>query len=116
MRMGLQSRLTLNFLAVLLAGMGLAGLLAWSTVEGLYLQTQRDNLLAQARLTAAALVGAPLPEAPVEPYAQVANVAPGIHTRVLGEQGAVVIGLPLTSGEAPVQVPAAEDGRLCVLG
>jgi signal transduction histidine kinase len=108
MRMGLQSRLTLSFLAVLLAGMGLAGLLAWWTVEQLYLNTQRDNLLAQARLTAAALLGAPLPEAPVEPYAQVANVAPGMHTRVLGEQGAVVIGLPLTSGDAPVQVPAAE--------
>lgn len=112
MRPPLHSRLTLSFLAVLLAGMGLAGALAWWTVEQLYLNTQRDNLLAQARLTAAALQGAPLPAGPVEPYAQTANVAPGIHSRLLDEQGAVVIGLPATTGAAWQQVPAAENTGL----
>ena len=112
MRSSLQSRLTLSFLAVLLAGMGLAGMLAWWTVEQLYLNTQRDNLLAQARLTAAALQGESLPAVPVEPYTQTANVAPGIHSRVLGEQGAVVIGLPVATGAASLQVPAAENAGL----
>jgi two-component system sensor histidine kinase BaeS len=108
-RTRLQSRLTLSYLTVLLLGMGLAGLLAWLAVEQLYLNAQRDNLLAQARLTAAALQGAPLPESPVEPYVQTANVVPGIHTRILGQQGAVVVGLPLGGGDAQVQVPTAEN-------
>ena len=109
MRTRLQSRLTLSYLTVLVLGMGLAGLLAWLAVEQLYLNAQRDNLLAQARLTAAALQGAPLPAAPIEPYVQTSNVEPGIHTRVLGPQGAVVVGLPIAGGAAQVQVPAAEN-------
>ena len=109
MRIRLQSRLTLSYLSILILGMGLAGLLAWLAVEQLYLDSQRDNLLAQARLTAAALQGMPLPTAPVEPFVQTTNVEPGIHTRVLGPQGAVVVGLPLAAGDAQVQVPAAEN-------
>jgi signal transduction histidine kinase len=105
----LQSRLTLSSLAVLLIGMGLAASLSWLAVEQLYLDSQRDNLLAQARLTAAALEGSPLPAAAAEPYSQAANVEPGIHTRVLGEQGAVVVGLPITGGETQVQMPDAEN-------
>jgi signal transduction histidine kinase len=105
----LQSRLTLSYLAVLLIGMGLAALLSWVAVEQLYLDSQRDNLLALARLTAAALQGSPLPASTVEPYMQAANVEPGIHTRVLGQQGAVVVGLPIAGGDARVQVPEAEN-------
>jgi signal transduction histidine kinase len=105
----LQSRLTLSYLAVLLIGMGLAASLSWLAVEQLYLDSQRDNLLAQAQLTAAALQGSPLPAAAVEPYMQAANVEPGIHTRVLGQQGAVVVSLPIASGETQVQVPEAEN-------
>jgi signal transduction histidine kinase len=105
----LQSRLALSYLAVLLVGMGLAALLSWLAVERLYLDSQRDNLLAQAQLTAAALEGSPLPANPAEPYLQAVNVAPGIHTRVLGQQGAVVVGLPITGRESQVQVPAAEN-------
>jgi signal transduction histidine kinase len=105
----LQSRLTLSYLTVLLIGMGLAALLSWLAVEQLYLDSQRDNLLAQAQLTAAALEGSALPASPSEPYMQAANVEPGIHTRVLGQQGAVVVSLPITGGEAQVQVPEAEN-------
>jgi hypothetical protein len=108
MRNRLQSRLTLSYLTVLVLGMGLAGLLAWLTVEQLYLNAKSENLLAQARLTAAALQGTPLPAGPVEPYVQTTNVVPGIHSRVLGQQGAVVVGLPLTGG-VQTQVPAAEN-------
>ncbi len=104
-----RSRLSLSHLIVLLIGMGLAGGLSWLAVERLYLDTQRQNLLAQASLTANALQGMPLPFEPADAYLQTSNIAPGIHTRLLGEQGAVLVGLPLTSGEAPVQVPLAEN-------
>jgi signal transduction histidine kinase len=73
------------------------------------MDTQRENLLAQAQLTAGALQGTALPFEPAEVYLQTANVAPGIHTRLLDEGGAVLLGLPLISGEEPVQVPAAEN-------
>ena len=104
-----RSRLSLSHLIVLLIGMGLAGGLSWLAVEGLYLDTQRQNLLAQARLTASALQGLPLPLEPTEAYLQTTNFTPGIHTRLLGEQGAVLVGLPLISRETPVQVPSAEN-------
>jgi two-component system OmpR family sensor kinase len=89
--------------------MALAGTLAWLAVEGLYLSSQRENLLAQARLTAAALQGTPLPIDIAEPYSQTTNVSPGIHTRLLDESGGVVIGLPLRSDQLAVQVPPSED-------
>ncbi len=100
-------RLSLNYLLVLALGMTLAGVLAWFTVERLYVNTQRENLLAQARLIAAALQGEALPTEPVQPYSQTANVAPGIHTRLLSEGGAVVVGLPLS--DSFTQMPAAEQ-------
>ncbi len=34
---------------------------------------------------------------------------PGIHTRLIGEGGAVVVNLPRLSGDAPVEVPTAEQ-------
>ncbi len=109
MRLPIRFALSLNHLAVVLIGMALAGLLAWLAVERLYLDTQSANLLAQARLTAAALQGTTLPENPAEPYVQAANVAPGIHTRLLGDSGAVLVGLPLLAGGEPVQVPSVEN-------
>jgi signal transduction histidine kinase len=105
----LRSRLFVNHLLVLVFGMGLAAALSWWAVERLYLATQRDNLLAQAELTAAALRGQQLPSGAVEPYSQTANIMPGIHTRILGEAGAVLVGLSATQGLDPVHVPAAEN-------
>lgn len=109
MRTPIQLRLSLTTLAVLLLGMGIAASLAWLAVEQLYLATQSETLLVQAQLTASALQGAPLPTASNEPYLQTSNVQPGIHTRLLGEQGAVVVNLPITADGAPVQVPLAEN-------
>ncbi len=109
MRTPIQLRLSLTTLAVLLLGMGLAAVLSWLAVEQLYLNTQQENLLAQAELTASALRDAPFPIAPAEPYSQTANVQPGIHTRLLGDQGAVVVNLPITADDVPVQVPLAEN-------
>ena len=102
-------RLTMGYLSVLIIGMGLAAGLAWVSVETLYLSTQRENLLAQAKLTAAALRGQPLPLQLAEPYSQTTNALPGIHTRILGEQGAVIFSLPLLANAETVQSPAAEN-------
>jgi signal transduction histidine kinase len=109
MRTPIQLRLTLTTLAVLLLGMAIAAFLAWLAVEQLFLASQSETLLVQAQLTASTLRGAPLPTVPSEPYLQSSNVQPGIHTRLLGEQGAVLVNLPLSADDAPVQVPVAEN-------
>jgi heavy metal sensor kinase len=103
----IRARLSLNYLLVLALGMTLAGALAWLAVERLYVHTQRENLLAQARLISTALQGTSLPTGPAQPYSQTTNVTPGIHTRLLSEGGAVVFGLPLAV--AFTQMPAAEQ-------
>ena len=84
MRTPIQLRLFLTILIVLLFGMGLAAGFAWLSVEQLFLSTLRENLLAQAELTAAALQDQPLPAESNEPYLQTANIQPGIHPRLLG--------------------------------
>lgn len=116
----LRTRLFWNTLVVLLIGMGVAALLAWRTVETLYLETQRENLLAQARVTADAMHGTQLPgfrsygqaietvpEVQLFPqYNQASNTQPGIHTRVLSSQGTVIFSLPLSPDQtfyAPVE-------------
>jgi two-component system sensor histidine kinase BaeS len=105
----IRTRLFLSHLTILLLGMGLAVVLAWRAVESLYLETQRDNLLAQAQLIAAGLQNQPIPNIPVEPYSQSSNVAPGIHTRVLGDQGAVIVGLPISANTSMLLAPPAEN-------
>lgn len=105
----LRVHLTLTYLAVILVGIGVAASLAWLAVERLYLETQKANLLAQAQLVAASL---PLPQSPSfevgegggEPYSQLANVVPGIHTRLIEAEGAVVIDLPAAPALAQAAV------------
>ncbi len=109
MRTPIRLRLSFSHLLVLLIGMVLAGILVWLAVEEIYLITQRENLLSQARLTAAALEGSPVPSFAPDSYSQTTNVTPGIHSRLLDEGGAVVIGVPFPNGEDPVQVPPDED-------
>lgn len=108
MRAPMQLRLFLSSLIVLLLGMMMAGGLAWLSVEHLYIENLRENLLAQANLTAVALQDAPLP-ANNEPYLQASNLQPGIHTRLLANQDGVVINLPLEPGDAQIQVPPADE-------
>jgi signal transduction histidine kinase len=103
MKRSLGARLALSYLAVILIGMGIVIPLVWLAVERLYLNSQRENLLAQAQLAAAALgsqppaaanPGAAYPGAAYHgDYLQASNVLPGIHTRVIDPQGAVVIDL-----------------------
>ena len=100
-------RLSLNYLIVLTLGMIFATALAWQAVSGLYINTQRDNLLAQAKLIATALEGTTTLPNNALPYSQASNIVPGIHTRLLTEGGAVVVGLPLA--DALVQMPLAEQ-------
>ena len=102
----IRTRLLLNTLIVLTLGMVFVTALAWQAVSRLYINTQCDNLLAQAKLIATALQGQALPQNP-QPYSQALNVAPGIHTRLLTDGGAVVVGLPLS--DASVQMPLAEQ-------
>lgn len=102
----LGTRLTLSYLAIILVGIGVASPLAWLTIERLYLENQRANLLAQAKLIAGALSADTLrsTDPTPYPYSQLSNVQPGIHTRVIDPQGAVVISL------AGPEQPASPDG------
>ncbi len=109
MNTSLRTRLSTSHLLVLIIGMVLAGSLTWLAVERVYLATQRENLLAQARLTAAALGDSPVFFEQEEIYSQTTNITPGIHTRLLDEGGAVILGVPFPEGEDPVQVPPGED-------
>ena len=107
----LRTRLSLSFLAILLIGMSLAGALAWITVERLYLETQRENLLAQASLTAEALRGQPVSNQTTEPYSQTTNLQPGIHTHLLDSEDAVLLALPLDPANPSQRLPAVENNR-----
>jgi signal transduction histidine kinase len=109
MRLPIRLRLFLSYLVVLLIGMSLAAALAWTAVERLYLSTQKENLIAQAQLTAAAVQGVNIPVEPVEPYLQTTNLMPGVHTRLLSEGGAVVVSPSMLTGNTPIQVPNAEQ-------
>ena len=109
MQLPIQQKISLSFLLVLLLGGGLAIGLTWTAVGQLYLNTQKDNLLAQARLTAAAFADSELPIGSSQPYMQTSNVIPGIHTRLVNESGAVVLGLPDLYQNQSQAVPVAEN-------
>lgn len=85
----LKIRLILSYLLVIMIGMGLAGGLAWLVVEQLYLDSQRANLLAQAKLVALTVQTESEALAPADIYNQKMNVLPGVHTYVL-EQASVL--------------------------
>jgi two-component system sensor histidine kinase BaeS len=106
---GLSARLALGYLVVILVGMGIAAPLAWLAVENLYLETQSANLQAQAELMAAALGNeTSVAGLPAGAYSQAANTLPGIHTRIIDAQGAVLIDLvapSIVSGAVPLAMP-----------
>lgn len=102
---GLGAHLVFSYLLIILLGMGLAAAVSWLAVENLYLDTQRASLLAQAQVAAAALQGA-VSEGNVPPvYNQTTNMMPGLHTRVIDAQGAVVIDLAGAGSGAGVELP-----------
>ncbi len=103
----IRARLFVNYFIVLSLGMLLAAALVWLAVSNLYISTQRENILAQAQLIAAGYQDETLPTQPVQPYLQTSNIAPGIHTRLIGDSGAVLVGLPLTN--EMIQLSEAEQ-------
>jgi signal transduction histidine kinase len=105
----LRTRLSLSFLSILLLGAGLVGVSTWFTVERLYVETQRENLLALARLTAESLRGADIATLADETYSQTTNVQPGIHTHLLQQSQAVILDFPLGADSPSQQVPPAEN-------
>lgn len=109
MKTPIRIRLSFSHLLVLMIGMVLAGSLTWLAVENLYLTTQSENLLAQARLTAAGLDGSPAFNFSPDTYSQTTNISPGIHTRLLSESGAVILGVPSLEEDGPVLIPPGED-------
>jgi signal transduction histidine kinase len=91
LKVSLGTRLALSYLAVILVGMGIIAPLAWLAVENLYLNTQSASLIAQAQLVASALRSETPASAQPVPYSQMSNTLPGIHTRIIDAEGAVVI-------------------------
>jgi signal transduction histidine kinase len=70
----IRTRLTLSHLAVVIAAMGLSGGLLLSLLESYFVQAVRDSLIAQAQITAQALVpGALMAASPVGPSSAAFN-------------------------------------------
>jgi len=103
----IRTRLIASYLVVILLAMGVAAVLAWNALDRAFLDVLRENLLAQARLVAQTVEtgeAAGETQPPLAPYAQSANVMPGYHTRVIDEEGVVVL-------QAETVAPAVEEER-----
>jgi len=116
--MKLGTRLVLSYLALILVGMGILIPLTWLAVERLYVDTQKANLLAQARELAARLALELPPGSGPAPYSQMSNILPGIHSRVIDPQGTLVIdlgGQPGALSEGTSPVPAGKAAGVVTL-
>ena len=70
----IRSRLTLSHLAVIAVAMGLSGVILLSFLDRYFMQAMEDNLVAQAQITARALIpGAVTVGSPADPQASVSN-------------------------------------------
>ncbi len=100
----IRSRLVASYLAVILLSMGVASSLAWRTLDRAFLIVVRENMLSQAGHVARTIgagqtswdTAGALTETAPPPYSQLSNIQAGIHTRIIDEDGVVIIG---TSGE-----------------
>jgi two-component system OmpR family sensor kinase/two-component system sensor histidine kinase BaeS len=76
----LRTRLTISHLAVIVLAMVLSGFLLLSSLERYFLQAAEDSLLAQARITAQALIPGVITEGPsVEPGLEGSQLAPAYN-------------------------------------
>jgi signal transduction histidine kinase len=117
----LRFRLIVSYLLVVLLAMGVAALLAWAALDRAFLDVLRENLLAQAQrvaqvveaggaddITTAGVIGGE--------YSQSANVLPGYHTRVVDEEGVVILDMATADTEAQEEatsiLPPAQYERL----
>jgi signal transduction histidine kinase len=122
----LRFRLIASYLFVVLLAMGVAAALVLAALDRAFLDVLRENLLAQAQRVAQtieaggagdmATVGVVEGESADEAYSQVTNVLPGYHTRVIDEEGVVILDLSsaeaLTQEEAPSALSQAQYRQL----
>lgn len=111
----IRSRLIASYLLVILLAMGVAALLAWSALDRAFLDVLRENMVAQAHRVAQTVEAggtSGLETQPV-PYSQAANVLPGYHTRIIDDEGVVILGLstddPVTGLEFQSDPSASEE-------
>jgi signal transduction histidine kinase len=97
----IRTRLTFSHLAVIVVAMGLSGLLLLSLLEGYFLSAMEDSLVAQARITAQALIpGATAEELPIDASAAAYNTLQQQSSSNLSLQTQNVVA---PSGEFPVE-------------
>jgi signal transduction histidine kinase len=93
----IRTRLTFSHLAVIIVAMGLSGLLLLSLLEGYFLRAMEDSLVAQARITAQALIpGARAEGPPVDASAAAYNT---LQQQVLSNLSLQTQNLAVPSGE-----------------
>jgi signal transduction histidine kinase len=124
----LRFRLIASYLLVVLLAMGVAAGLAWAALDSAFLSVLRENLLAQAQRVAqvveaggaddialAGIIGGESSAVEYE-YSQSANTMAGYHTRVVDEEGVVILDLATADTVAQEEAPAASSldryGRL----
>ena len=96
----IRTRLTVSHLAVIVVAMGLSGLLLFSLFEGYFLNAMEDSLVAQARLTAQALIpGASVSAPPGDPSAAAYNT---LQQQLLSNLSLEAQNVAGPAGEVPV--------------
>jgi signal transduction histidine kinase len=95
MNIGIRTRLTLSHLAVIVTAMGLSGFLLLSFLERYFLQAMENSLVAQARITAQALIPGTLAGGPA-----ITTAAPAYNT--IQQQGNLAL---QTQNSAPPPSP-----------
>ncbi|MFL7792910.1 MAG: ATP-binding protein [Anaerolineae bacterium] len=117
----LRFRLIASYLLVVLLAMGVAAGLSWAALDRAFLSVLRENLLAQAQRVAQVIEAGGADDIAFagvigEEYSQSANALPGYHTRVVDEEGVVILDLATADTVAQEEAPAASSldryGRL----
>ena len=96
----IRSRLVASYLFVILLSMGIASSLAWRALDRVFLVVLRENLLSQASRVAHTIgagqtywaTAGEFTETTPPPYSQSSNIQAGIHTRIIDEDGVIIIG------------------------
>jgi signal transduction histidine kinase len=110
----LRTRLTFSHLAVIVLAMFLSGFLLFSFLERYFLQAAEESLLAQARITAQALVpGAMAWESPLELSPEAVNLAPAFNA--VQQQQLSNLSLQASNMDLPTDAPALGDVDLTYL-
>jgi two-component system sensor histidine kinase BaeS len=96
----LRARLTFSHLAVIVVAMGLSGLLLLSLLEGYFMRAMEDSLIAQARITAQALIpGARVEGPPIDSSAAAYNT---LQQQIVSNLSLQTQNLVTPSGESPL--------------